>query len=188
MSTPQRIDVHYHIIPKPYVEKLGTPGIRGSTAVEFPKWSVEQTLRDMDRTEVATAVTSLSTPGVQFGDRDLGRELAPICNDFQAQMARDHSGRFCLFAFLSLPDVEGALNELEHSLNALGHDGVVLLTDTEDHYLGHPDYEKLFAELDRRGAVVFVHPHTEPNRARRHELLHPLGRDLDHRPWDLPAG
>jgi predicted TIM-barrel fold metal-dependent hydrolase len=174
MSTPHRVDVHYHVIPKPYVERLNARGIHGSTGVDFPKWSVAHALRDLDRTGVATAVTSLSSPGVQFGDRELGRQLARICNDFQARMASDHPERFRSFAFLPLPDVDGALVELEHALDGLGHDGVVLLTDTEGRYLGDPDYEELFAELDRRRAVVFVHPHTEPGRERSYPILHPL--------------
>ncbi len=174
MSTPHRIDVHYHIIPKPYVERLNARGIHGSTGVEFPKWSVEKALRDMRRAEVATAVTSLSTPGVQFGDLALGRDLARICNDFQASMASDHPGRFRSFGFLPLPDVDGALVELEYCLDVLAHEGVALLTDTDGRFLADPDYEELFAELDRRRAVVFVHPHTEPNRPRRYEILHPL--------------
>lgn len=174
MKTPHRIDVHYHIIPKPYVERLRSRGIHGSTGVRFPKWSVERALRGMDRTGVKTAVTSLSTPGVQFGDRELGRELARTCNDYQARMVSDHPDRFLSFAFLPLPDVDGALAELEYALDVLGHAGVALLTDTEGIYLDDPDYEALFAELDRRSAVVFVHPHTEPYRRRRYEIFHPL--------------
>jgi predicted TIM-barrel fold metal-dependent hydrolase len=174
VTSPHRIDVHYHIIPEPYVAKLAERTIHGSTGVRFPKWSVDKALRDMDREKVATAITSLSTPGVQFGDRALGRELARICNDFQAKMAIDHPGRFRSFAFLPLPDVDAALLELERCIDDLGHDGVILLTDTDGKYLGHPDYEDLFAELDRRNVVVFIHPHTEPNRERRHGLFHPL--------------
>jgi predicted TIM-barrel fold metal-dependent hydrolase len=173
-TAPHRIDVHYHIIPEPYVQALAARGIHGSTAVKFPRWTVGRALKDMDRNGVATAVTSLSSPGVQFGDLAFGRELARMCNELQAQMAADHPGRFGSFAFLPLPDVEGALAELAYALDELGHDGVVLLTDTAGRYLGDPAYEELFAELDRRGAVVFVHPHTEPERERRYELFHPL--------------
>lgn len=36
-----RIDVHYHIIPKPYVEALGREGITGSAWVKFPRWTPE---------------------------------------------------------------------------------------------------------------------------------------------------
>ena len=169
-----RIDLHYHIIPKSYVEALAERGIRGSTYVEFPKWTPERTLRHMDRNQVDVAVTSLSTPGVWFGDAGLARHLSRLCNEFQAQMMADFPGRFGSLAFLPLPDVKGALAELEYALDELHHDGVVLLTDTEGCYLGDPEYEELFAELDRRGSVVFIHPHDDPAQARRYDLFSPL--------------
>jgi len=170
----RRIDVHYHIIPKPYVEALAREGITGSAWVSFPKWTPEKAIRHLNRFGIETAVTSLSTPGVWFGDKGLARKLSRLCNDFQAQMKSDHPGRFGAFAFLPLPDMDGALDELEHAMDRLGHDGVVLLSDVDGRYLGDPAYEELFAELDRRGAVVFIHPHTDPRRKPRYEFLFPL--------------
>jgi predicted TIM-barrel fold metal-dependent hydrolase len=169
-----RIDLHYHIIPKPYVDTLAGRGITGSTFVRFPRWTPEKTLRHMDRNRVRTAVTSLSTPGVWYGDAGLARRLSRLCNEFQAQMVADHPQRFGSLACLPLPDVQGALVELEYALDDLGHDGVVLLTDTEGCYLGEPDYEELFAELDHRKSVVFIHPHDDPRETRRYELFSPL--------------
>lgn len=173
-ASSRRIDLHYHIIPPPYVDALSNQGITGSTFVKFPRWTPRKALSHMARSEVEVAITSLSTPGVWFGDAVLARQLSRLCNEFQAQMKVDHPGRFGSFAFLPLPDVEGALVELDYALDQLGHDGVVLLTDIDGRYLGAPNYEELFAEMDRREVVVFIHPHTEPNRRRRYELFHPL--------------
>jgi predicted TIM-barrel fold metal-dependent hydrolase len=169
-----RIDLHYHIIPKPYVQALSKRGIHGPSYVRFPDWTPEKTLKQMDRNRTQTAVTSLSTPGVWFGEVGLARRLSRLCNEFQAQMAADYTGRFGSLAFLPLPDVDGALVELEYALDDLEHDGVALLTDTEGCYLGDPEYEELFAELDRRGAVVFIHPHDDPGQVRRYDLFSPL--------------
>jgi predicted TIM-barrel fold metal-dependent hydrolase len=169
-----RIDIHYHIIPQSYVQLLGDRGITGSTFVKFPSWSPQKALKQMDHSGVATAITSLSTPGVWFGDGGLARRLSRMCNEFQAQMSLDYPGRFGSFAFLPLPDVAGALIELEYALDELGHDGVALLTDVDGHYLGDPSYEELFAELNRRGTPVFIHPHNDPTRHRRYELFSPL--------------
>jgi predicted TIM-barrel fold metal-dependent hydrolase len=169
-----RIDLHYHIIPKPYVKELAESGIHGSTYVRFPDWTPEMTLKHMDRNRIRIAVTSLSTPGVWFGKVDLARTLSRLCNEFQAQMVADHPGRFGSLAFLPLPDVEGALVELDYALDELKHDGVVLLTDNEGCYLGDPAYEELFAELHRRSAVVFIHPHDDPTHERRYDLFSPL--------------
>jgi predicted TIM-barrel fold metal-dependent hydrolase len=169
-----RVDVHYHIIPEPYVETLAGHGITGSAWVKFPKWTPAAALKYLDRMKIRTAVTSLSTPGVWFGDGSLARRLSRICNEFQARMKSDHPGRFGAFAFLPLPDVEGALAELEYAMDDLGHEGVALLSDVDGRYLGDPSYEELFAELDRRSAVVFIHPHTDPRNKPRYEFLYPL--------------
>jgi len=175
MNEPnRRIDLHYHIIPKPYVEALAERGIRGSTYVPFPHWTPQKALKQLDRTGVHTAVTSLSTPGVWFGDAALARRLSRLCNEYQAHMVADYPGRFGSLAFLPLPDVDGSLAELEYAFDSLGHDGVVLLTDTEGCYLGDPEYEELFAELHRRSAVVFIHPHDDPTQDRRYDLFSPL--------------
>ncbi len=169
-----RIDLHYHIIPEPYVEALAELGITGSTYVPFPDWTPQKALKHLDRTGVRTAVTSLSSPGVWFGDAAFARRLSRLCNEFQARMMADSPGRFGSLAFLPLPDVEGALAEMEYALDELKHDGVVLLSDTEGRYLGDPEYEELFAELHRRSAIVFIHPHDDPTQDRRYDLFSPL--------------
>jgi len=171
---PHRIDAHYHVIPRPYVEALSKVGINGSTYVPFPRWSPDMAVKHLDKTGVETAITSLSTPGVWFGDQDLARNLSRICNEFQAKMVEDYPGRFRSLACLPLPDVAGALLELEYALDTLGHDGVVLMTDIDGQYLGHPDYEEVFAELNQRKAVVFVHPHNDPGEDRRYPIFSPL--------------
>jgi predicted TIM-barrel fold metal-dependent hydrolase len=91
--------------------------------------------------------------------------MARDVNEFAAEVARAHPARFGFFATLTLPDVDGALVEAAYALDALGAAGVVLLANTHGEYLGAPAHEPLFAELNRRGAVVFVHPSTLPGPA-----------------------
>jgi predicted TIM-barrel fold metal-dependent hydrolase len=77
---------------------------------------------------------------------------------------RDYPGRFGAFASLPLPDLEGALRELEYAMDTLKLDGVILLSNVEGHYLGDPAYGELFAEFNRRKTVVFIHPNDPPSR------------------------
>ncbi|MFE2477921.1 hypothetical protein [Streptomyces sp. NPDC059389] len=63
------------------------------------------------------------------------------------------------FAVLPLPDVDGALAEAAHALDA---DGVMVLSNAHGRYLGDPEPEPLWAELDARAAVVLVHPTAPP--------------------------
>jgi predicted TIM-barrel fold metal-dependent hydrolase len=54
--------------------------------------------------------------------------------------------------------VEAALSESSYALDTLGAAGVGLLSNHEGVYLGDPRFEEVFAALDRRAAVAFVHP------------------------------
>ncbi|KND37206.1 amidohydrolase family protein [Streptomyces acidiscabies] len=124
----------------------------------WPSWSVRDHLELMDRNGIETAMLSLSSPGVHFGDDKAARVLARRVNEYTADVTRDHRGPFGTFASLPLPDVDSALEEIAYAYDELGADGVVLLTHTHGVYLGNPLLEPVFAELDRRKAVVFLHP------------------------------
>jgi len=159
MNPPHRIDVHHHILPAAYVSALARLGITGGGGLPFPGWSVDDAIGLMDRHGIQSAVTSISSPGVHFGDAAAARDLARRCNEISARLVSDHPARFGGFAILPLPDVDGALRELEHALDTLRLDGVVLLASQQDgRVLGDPAFDELFVELDRRRAVVFVHP------------------------------
>jgi len=174
-SHPYRfIDVHHHIIPPDYVSALTRIGVTGTFGVDFPKWTPQKSLGIMDKNGIATAIVSLSAPGVNFKDDSFARGLARQCNEYAAQMISDYPDRFGAFAAMPVPDVEGALMELEYALDVLKLDGVVFLSNVEGHYLGDPAYDEIFAELDRRKAVVFIHPDDLPLRESDPVLLAPL--------------
>src|SRR5262245_25229068 len=92
------------------------------------KWTVGQSLEDMDKGGVATAILSVSEPSVFFGNYDLARQLARETNEFAAKLIGDYPGRFGMFATVPLPDTEGALREMEYALDTLKMDGVCLMT------------------------------------------------------------
>ncbi len=66
--------------------------------------------------------------------------------------------RFGLFATLPLEDVAASLAEIAFAFDNLGADGIVLMTNAHGIYLGSEALKPIFDELNRRSAVVFLHP------------------------------
>ena len=156
---PQIIDVHHHFVPPAYKEAV-QPKRRFQPCMEA--WTVQGSIEDMDKAGVATALVSITLPGIHFGNNEEARRLTRICNDYAMEMARNYPGRFGLFAALPWPDVEGSLAELAYALDTLKADGIGLYTSYDTKWLGHADFAPLFEELNRRKAVVYTHPVCAP--------------------------
>lgn len=91
-------------------------------------------------------------------NHDLARKLCRECNNVGADAKKRYPDRFGFWASLPLPDVSGSIDELAYAYDELKADGIVVETNHHGYYLGHPDYEPVWAELNRRHAIVFVHP------------------------------
>ncbi|MFF4031545.1 amidohydrolase family protein [Streptomyces sviceus] len=153
------IDVHAHLLPDFYVQQAKAAGHAHPDGMAgWPTWSVQAHLDLMDRNGIDTAMLSISSPGVHFGDDKAARLLARRVNEYTAELTRNHPGRFGNFVSLPLPDVDGTLQEIAFAFDELGAEGVALMTHTHGVYLGDQRLDPVFAELDRRRAVVFLHP------------------------------
>jgi predicted TIM-barrel fold metal-dependent hydrolase len=161
VSTAHRIDVHQHVVPSFYADALNANGgdPSGSTT---PEWSPQKAMDFMDSQDIATGILSVSTPSVVGWPTSERRDIARRINEYVADLVTELPDRFGNFATLPLPDIDGALAELEYSLDTLHADGVVLLASYEGKYLGDSAFESLWAELDHRQAVVFEHPGVTP--------------------------
>ncbi|MFG3248811.1 amidohydrolase family protein [Streptomyces sp. NPDC048187] len=158
------IDVHAHFVTDGYVAAARSAGVEHPDGMPgWPAWTVEQHLALMERSGIEKSYLSISSPGVHFGDDDAARVLAREVNAFGARVRAEHPRRFGHFASLPLPDVEGSLAEAAHALDELGADGVAVESNHHGLYLGDPRLDPLWEDLDRRGAVVFVHPTSPPH-------------------------
>lgn len=166
------IDVHHHLVPREYANALEKLGVTKGLGVQLPKWDVSKSLDIMDEHGIATSVLSISAPGVYFKDRDpsgsIAVSLSRQMNELCADLIRDHPGRFGAFATLPMPHIDAALAELAYSLDELHLHGLVLLTNYDGYYLGDSRFDRLFAELNRRRAVVFIHPQSPPGQELSH--------------------
>jgi 6-methylsalicylate decarboxylase len=154
-----RIDVHHHMFP-PFVQELWQKeNVR--TVPVVMRWTIEATLDQMNKAGVATTVLSVLASG-GFNMPAMGaeehRRLARLANDHAAKVRVDHPGRFGIFAYVPMPDIDGTLKEIEYALDVLKADGIIISTSYGNKFLGDPDFRPVMDELQRRRAVVYVHP------------------------------
>jgi 6-methylsalicylate decarboxylase len=156
------IDIHHHILPDFFWRATNEQDGPVGGILPAP-WSPEGAIDFMDQAGINVAITSISTPGVHLGDDAAARALARRCNEFSAELILKNPRRFGGFACVPLPDVEGSLREVAYALDDLKLDGVVLFSNARSIYLGDQRFAPLFEELQRRAAVVFVHPTLSPD-------------------------
>ena len=165
MKTTNKIDVHHHIFPKEYVEALKEVGIEKSFGVKLPKWTVDTSFEKMKENGVQIAMLSISTPGVYFPDievpDDFSEVLARLTNEIIAETKDRYSDQFGGFATIPMLNPDAALTELNYALDILHLNGVCLMTNYLGKYLGDETFEPFFKELNKRKAVVYIHP-TDP--------------------------
>jgi 6-methylsalicylate decarboxylase len=157
----KRIDVHHHFLADEYIASWGEEKFKSiSAAGSVARWSVDLSLDLMEVSNTETSLLSVSSPGWPPGSPQQVRKLARACNELAATVVQKHPGRFGMFASLPLPSVDLALEEIAYCFDQLGAFGATLFTNYEGRHLGDPVNEPLFDELNRREAVVFVHPIT----------------------------
>jgi predicted TIM-barrel fold metal-dependent hydrolase len=165
-SPPGRIDIHHHFLPQRYMseehERIAGYTHGGMSTERLLHWTPEQALEVMDANGIGFAVGSVSTPGVWFGDVAAARRLSREWNEAAAKAVHDHPTRFGFFAVVAPPDPEGALTEIGYALDTLKADGIGLLSNYDGKSLGDPSFAPVFAELNRRKCVVYVHPTVHP--------------------------
>lgn len=126
----------------------------------MPAWSTDLSLDFMNRNGIGTTILSLSAPATAFvRDRAESARLCREVNEYAASVRDQEASRFGFFATLpALDDVSACLDEIAFTFDVLRADGVTLLTSYGKSYLGHPDFRPIWNDLNRRGAVVFIHP------------------------------
>jgi len=133
-------------------------------------WTPENSLAFMDEAEIDIAVLSISTPGIQLSDRTAGQKLARKCNELAASLISRYPKRFGAFASVPMSDIGDAIDEVVYALDVLNLDGAVLFTNSNGVYLGDRTLRPLFDELQKRKAIVYVHPNASPD-----PVAHSLG-------------
>jgi predicted TIM-barrel fold metal-dependent hydrolase len=116
----------------------------------------------MEAHGIRTSILSLTAPGCSIVKGAQSAALARAVNESAAAICKADPVSFGFFAALPhvLDNPAAAVDEIEYALDVLGADGVTLYTryGPGARYLGHESMRPVWAALNARKAVVFVHP------------------------------
>lgn len=156
-----KIDVHHHFYFPDFVNSINRAG-GDPSGWTVPSWSLSADKAINATVGTLTTILSMTAPGACIEETPEGQaKLARAANEHAAKLRDDDPEHYGFFA--SLPDilnVELALEEIKYGLDTLKADGVTLFSryGNDNHYLGHEDFRPIWEELNRRTAVVFIHP------------------------------
>jgi 6-methylsalicylate decarboxylase len=149
------VDVHAHFAPPQYVAELAPLNL---IQPQIGQWSIEKHLDEMNAAGIGRSLLSITTPGITIGDVTNARRIARYSNEYAADLTVRYPGRLGMFAALPLTDIDGSLAELAYALDVLHAQGIGLFTSYADVWLGDPAFAPIYEELQRRKAIVYVHP------------------------------
>jgi len=159
-----RIDVHAHYFPVEYLDRLDLyGGAQRSAHIRRAKLAstdsgLQAHLRNMDLAQVDMQVLSVSSQMPYFEDAQHGAEAASLGNDLYAAIVREYPKRFAAFAAAPLPHVNASVDEIRRALDYLGMVGVTAGTAVLGKSIADAAFDGFFAELNRRKAVLLIHP------------------------------
>jgi predicted TIM-barrel fold metal-dependent hydrolase len=128
----------------------------------IPPWTIEADKEFSKSVGNGTVILSVTAPGPTIEkDPIRAAKLARDVNEYCAKLRDDDPSGYGFFASVPNPaDTSRCTEEIRYALDELNADGVILLTryGTDNHYLGHADFRPIWTELNRRKAVVLIHP------------------------------
>lgn len=154
-AAPGRIDVHHHMASPSWLQTMEAQGFKNPP---IQHWSIQKSLDDMDKGGVATAVLSTVPPQAKPFSADVSARVAREANEYGKKLTLDHPGRFGLFATLPLPHIDESLKEIAYAFDTLKANGIGVMTNYGDKWLGYSYFAPVWEELNRRKATVYTHP------------------------------
>src|SRR3954462_7141792 len=172
------IDVHNHFYPPEYLDALRagdsvvklTIDTEGNPCVHYPgDFNVAvRGHRDIDYRQgvleeegVDTQIITFTTPGTHVETPERAVRFATLVNDAFAKIVKERSPRFASLATLPLNDVAGSVAQLSRAMTKLGFPGAMVFSNVNGVALADPRYDPLWAEANRLGAIIHIHP-TDP--------------------------
>jgi 2,3-dihydroxybenzoate decarboxylase len=112
----------------------------------------------MDKTGIALAVLSITSPGVQAFDAVTATRLAADANDVLAAAVQRHPTRFAGLAAVAPHYPAGAAQELQRAKNSLGMKGFLINSHTMGEYLDDAKFRPIFEAAQALDLPLYLHP------------------------------
>jgi predicted TIM-barrel fold metal-dependent hydrolase len=157
-------DVHAHYFPKKYLdalEQVGKPDIDESRAQRDAGTEQDQLAARIGMMDAAGVAYHVLSPAGQlpyFAREVDSTKTARLANDLFAEFVNQRPDRLAAFAVTPLPHIDAALVELARALDELKMAGAVIGSSVLGRSLADPAFDPFYEELNRRGAVLYVHP------------------------------
>lgn len=179
------IDVHAHCLFHDAVNLLGDDARTAFAPVKGSDQQyiiIAERLRHMDAMAIDMEVLSIN-PFWYRKDRDTAAAIVKLQNEKLAELCAAQPERFAAFASLALQFPELAVEQLEHAVRKLGLRGAAIGASVSGEDFSSARFHPVWAKAEELGAVLFIHPQSTPELAKRFQgngwLSNTIGNPLD---------
>src|SRR5476651_1430893 len=179
------VDVHSHCYFREAIDLMGAaadkvlPPVKG---VPEHFIVIEQRLKEMDAMAIDMEVLSIN-PFWYGKDRDTAAAIVKVNNEKLAELCASRSDRFGAFASLALQFPDLAVQQLETAIKKQGLRGAAIGGSVMGEDFSDPKFHPVWAKAEKLGAVLFIHPQSTPELAKRFKgngwLSNTIGNPLD---------
>ena len=151
------IDVHTHHLPAVYMDMLREGG--GPTfGTAHDDTTLLRMVEGQDELGIGSQILSTGPNSPYLRNESQAVAAAREVNDVYKKVVDQFNGRFAAFGSAPLPHAEAAVAESVRCLDELEFTGMHFGCSALGHALDDPDFSEMWAELDRRDAIIYIHP------------------------------
>src|SRR5215475_778432 len=179
------IDVHSHCLFHEAVNLMGEEARNVFTPVKGAENQyivVAERLKQMDAMAIDMEVLSIN-PFWYRKDRDTAAAIVKMQNEKLAELCASQPDRFAAFASLALQFPDLAVQQLDDAVKKLGPRGAQIGGSVAGEDFSNPKFHPVWAKAEELGAVLFIHPQSTPELAKRFRgngwLSNTIGNPLD---------
>jgi len=179
------IDVHSHCL---FHESLNMMGDEAKGVLQNVKGvpdqfiDIEKRLRSMDDMAIDMEVLSIN-PFWYRKDRDTAAAIVKTNNEKLAELCASKPDRFAAFGSLALQFPDLAVQQLEDAMKKHGLRGAAIGGSVAGVDFSDPKFHPVWAKAEELGAVLFIHPASQPELVNRYKgngwLVNTIGNPLD---------